>query len=613
MINPIPAVSVLMPTYNQAAFIRRAIESLLLQTVTNWELIIVNDGSTDDTEKIVKTYIGDERIRYVTIERNKGLGYALNVGLDHSTAELIAYLPSDDIYFDDHLQSLIEVIAENDECILSYGRIVNNRIDESEVFKGSGYLQLVQVMHKKTKDRWVERDELVTDNLNILFWDKLYRNGPFLPTNKLTAQWVEHPLQHSKLIREDAPGGGLPRYRSYFRVKEPIKFQSSIGSLTNEVELYKIWEGEKGRQPATPGGLKILLVGELAYNAERIYALEQYGHKLYGLWIENPNFYNTVGPIPFGNIEDIPFDHSWKDRVKEIKPDIIYALLNCQAIAFANYILKNIPEKIPFVWHFKEGPFFSQRLGTWKQLMEIFNGADGLLFINEENRNWYSQFITFNVPTCILDGDLPKSDWFTNNRSDLLSDKDGEIHTVIPGRPYGINPYELTCLADQKVHIHIYGEHYHNGSKNWVTIAKKVAENYIHLHPTCIASNWVTEFSKYDAGWLHCFDSYNKGELMKASWNDLNYPARMNTLAAAGLPMILKNNEGHMVAVQNLAKRLDVGVCYDSLKNIREVFEDREKHAQLRNNVWKQRAEFSFDHHVKKLTDFFHTVIKNKQ
>ena len=63
---------------------------------------------------------------------------------------------------------------------------------------------------------------------------------------------------------------------------------------------------ERPDTPRSDDGLKILLVGELAYNADRVLALEEQGHKLYGLWMPNPYWYNTVGPLPFGHVEDLP-------------------------------------------------------------------------------------------------------------------------------------------------------------------------------------------------------------------------------------------------------------------------------------------------------------------
>ncbi len=64
-----------MPTYNQGHFISRSVQSLLLQSLKTWELIIVNDGSTDYTEDVIKEFILDSRIKYFKNKKNKGLGY----------------------------------------------------------------------------------------------------------------------------------------------------------------------------------------------------------------------------------------------------------------------------------------------------------------------------------------------------------------------------------------------------------------------------------------------------------------------------------------------------------------------------------------------------------
>ena len=91
-------------------------------------------------------------------------------------------------------------------------------------------------------------------------------------------------------------------------------------------------------RPATaprPGALTILLVGELAYNAERVRALEEQGHALYGLWMDEPYWYNTVGPLPFGPMRDVPRE-GWVDAVHALRPDVIYAQLNWQAVPFCH-------------------------------------------------------------------------------------------------------------------------------------------------------------------------------------------------------------------------------------------------------------------------------------
>ena len=98
-----PQVSVLMPTFEHAHFIVRALDSLLAQSCVSWELAIVDDGSTDETATVVRPYLADPRIRYVRRDANRGLGFTLNEALEQTTAPLVAYLPADDVYYREHL------------------------------------------------------------------------------------------------------------------------------------------------------------------------------------------------------------------------------------------------------------------------------------------------------------------------------------------------------------------------------------------------------------------------------------------------------------------------------------------------------------------------------
>lgn len=493
-------------------------------------------------------------------EFNKGLGYALDQGLDAARYDTIAYLPSDDYYFSNHLETLARRLEESEEIILVYSIAQCENNDSTELnFKHTTtnslfndlWLQLVQVAHRKTSDRWIERSEFVTEDLFKMFWYKLSGKGIFASINKITANWTSHPYQRYKHICERY-GGGINMYRQYYNVKEPIRLSMSEYRFINEEELYKKF---RVKNTGKPDGLKILIVGDLAFNAERICALEEDGHKLYGIWTQRPTMsFSMVGPLPFGNVEDVPFEN-WEERVKEIQPDVIYALLNREAIDTTYRILKKNPG-IPFVWHFKEGPFIALMMGQWKKLFELFNLADGRIFINQECKEWFDQFLYKKAPSLIIDGDLPKKDYFTDDFAPLLSEQDGEIHTVIPGRVVGVTLEDIDVLAANNIHIHMYLENYFERKVGFNISAMKIAPNHFHTHPTCVPVDWVKEFSKYDAGWLHCFKSTNNGILMNAGWNDLNMPARMNTLAAAGLPMIQMNNEVHIVGMQSRIKKM---------------------------------------------------------
>jgi hypothetical protein len=601
-------VSVIMPTYGHAAFILRAIDSLRAQTLETWELLIIDDGSPDRTGALVAPLAeADPRIRYRRLEHNAGLGAALNAGLELARAPLIAYLPSDDVYYPDHLRSLADALAARPEAALAFSgaRHHYNRWAEGQI--PGEPLQLAQVLHRRTAERWLERAELVTDDLERMLWGRLRALGPAVGTGQPTCEWVNHPGQLHKLIRE--PLGGINPYRARFQVGQPLRFHSSIGNLIDEPERYRRFRERPAPAPA-PDGLKILLVGELAYNAERVLALEERGHRLYGLWTPEPYWFNAVGPLPFGQIEDLPLQ-SWREAARRIRPDVIYALLNWQTVRFAHQILDENPG-IPFVWHFKEGPFICLEKGLWRELLELYCRADGQIYSSPEMRDWFETVapgISQSAPALVLDGDLPKRDWFDAPRSPRLSERDGQIHTVVPGRPIGLHPHTVGELAGQGIHLHFYGDFTQGVWRDWIAKVEELARGYLHLHPNVDQDRWVSEFSKYDAGWLHLFESRNEGDLRRADWDDLNYPARIATLAVAGLPLLQRDNSGAVVAAQTLARQLEIGVFFRSMEHLRAQLADAPRMERIRANVWRQRELFTFDEHADRLVEFFRAVI----
>jgi hypothetical protein len=440
----------------------------------------------------------------------------------------------------------------------------------------------------------LERKELESDDLNRLFWHKL--QGEKINTKLLTCEWVDHPNQRYKIMQE--PIGGINTFRSYYHISQPLIYHTTKGNYMNEADRYQSYR-ERPNTKQQKNGLKILLVGELAYNAERVLALEEQGHKLFGLWMQQPYWYNYVGPLPFGHVQDISCDN-WQEEIERIQPDIIYALLNWQAVPICHQVLK-ANTGIPFVWHFKEGPFICMEKGMWNELIELYNKADGRIYTSEEMKLWLDEF-TSKEPHSIdlvLDGDLPKKDWFNQPQSKLLSDSTpGEFHTVVPGRPIGLHPHNVVELAEQKIHLHFYGDFTHGQWKEWIEKTHKMAPGFLHIHPNVDQENWVEEFSKYDAGWLHFFKSENNGEINRSNWDDLNIPARMSTLALAGLPMLQRNNEGHVVAIQSLVKKYNLGLLFNDMKELGQLMRDRQLMQNLRESVWQQRDMFMFDYQV---------------
>lgn len=112
-----PAITVLMPVYNGERYLTLAIESILHQTFSDFELLIVNDASTDATMRILST-IDDPRIRIVSNEKNCGLTASLNIGLQNARADLIARMDADDISHPERLSVQYEYMTANHDCAL---------------------------------------------------------------------------------------------------------------------------------------------------------------------------------------------------------------------------------------------------------------------------------------------------------------------------------------------------------------------------------------------------------------------------------------------------------------------------------------------------------------
>lgn len=107
------SVSIITPTYNCGKFIGRTIESVLAQTYNNWEMIIVDDRSTDDTKSIVEKYAArDDRIKYCLLEQNSGAAVARTTAMKMAVGAYMAFLDSDDIWLPEKLEKQLDFMEK---------------------------------------------------------------------------------------------------------------------------------------------------------------------------------------------------------------------------------------------------------------------------------------------------------------------------------------------------------------------------------------------------------------------------------------------------------------------------------------------------------------------
>lgn len=126
-------VSIIMPSYNTENFIDEAINSVLNQTHKNWELIIVDDASTDSTDKVVEKFLNDRRIHYIKNKENYGAAISRNFAIKQAKGKWIAFLDSDDIWMPQKLERQINFMIKN-KYSFSYANYIE--IDEESEATG---------------------------------------------------------------------------------------------------------------------------------------------------------------------------------------------------------------------------------------------------------------------------------------------------------------------------------------------------------------------------------------------------------------------------------------------------------------------------------------------
>ena len=222
-----PLISVVIPAYNAEQFLDETLESVLSQTYENWECIIVNDGSTDNTESVAKKWCEkDSRFR-LTDKENGGLSSARNWGIKESKAEYIAFLDADDLYMPNFLEICLENLVEKDVDLVAPKMLefwdVQNEVIEDEdkkdylysgkegiaLFLHSNRITMALLCKKSVMDEvggftWHKKAEDLHCWLKVLFAGyKIYRLGEYYAYRRMhNNSWSSMDINCSKEVLE---------------------------------------------------------------------------------------------------------------------------------------------------------------------------------------------------------------------------------------------------------------------------------------------------------------------------------------------------------------------------------------------------------------------------
>ena len=243
--------SIIMPAYNSKKYIAEAIESVLKQTYTHWELLIVNDCSTDNTEQIIKSYHQKEtRIKLINQKENQGVANARNTGIQNAKGKYIAFLDADDIWQEEKLQKQIQIL-QNSNADITYsaylmidetGKTIKQRsvketlklkdlLKENSIIFSSVVCKKEIINDKNFKSEWYHEDY-------IFLLDLAKESKTFKGINESLMQYRVH--QHGRSFnKKTAAKYRWKIYREYLRMNLLQSLYYFIQYAWNGIIKYK--------------------------------------------------------------------------------------------------------------------------------------------------------------------------------------------------------------------------------------------------------------------------------------------------------------------------------------------------------------------------------------
>lgn len=190
-----PVISVVIPVYNKEKFIENTIYSVLNQTLSDFELIIVDDSSTDKSLSIIDS-IEDKRIKTYSI-KNSGVSKSRNYGVEKSTSNLIAFLDADDLWKNNHLEQLYKLYLENPNCgmyAMSYMKNINFKSYKKSYFGLSNFSGILENFFTSSSVDCIASSSSVMIPLNV--FKKINGFNENLKKREDTALWIKIALNY---------------------------------------------------------------------------------------------------------------------------------------------------------------------------------------------------------------------------------------------------------------------------------------------------------------------------------------------------------------------------------------------------------------------------------
>jgi hypothetical protein len=382
--------------------------------------------------------------------------------------------------------------------------------------------------------------------------------------------------------------------------------------------------------------MRILLVGAVSWNPERMRSLRDRGHELWGVWARSMAW--DQGPYPM--LDDCVTTVAIEDAPRVIadeRIDCVYGLFQVYAPGLWGPATPGVEHG---VWTLLRRLFEARAHGAFDVPIvfhwgfdvhtfddDVVRAFDGQIFCNREQRTHWTApvadggagldlFDACPVVDC-FDSDRPKLEFANDDFSPRLSADSGEIHTVCIGRPFHI---DYVAMARAGIHLHVYG----NGVDDAVGLVvrgvraqgagrhARLIGGYVHFHesrqPTGRTwpevrdwkQQWVHEFSRYDAGWSYLGTPYAWSPLADAA----AIPNRLSTYVLVGLPVISDRRPGLYRYDELTRLGINVDLVDGDYAALRAALDAEARTGARRRAAVAARAEYSFDASIDGLLAF---------
>jgi glycosyltransferase involved in cell wall biosynthesis len=205
-------VSIIMPTHNRSVFLLEAVNSVLSQSYSNWELIIIADACTDNTNKVIEPYLQDDRISFIETEQNLGGAGARNLGLDKAKGEYISFLDDDDVWNPIKTEIQLDFLQKRPDTDLVYCNLnqwFENGVKKERIMNPSVSLEQLLILNLIGSFSFVMVKSSVVDKMRINpnlsasqdwdLWVKILSNFNSLAQN-CNVNLVDYRIQGQKQI-----------------------------------------------------------------------------------------------------------------------------------------------------------------------------------------------------------------------------------------------------------------------------------------------------------------------------------------------------------------------------------------------------------------------------